>query len=236
MKPNKRVLFVDDEAGVRSSWNRYLTEAGFEVGTAVDGRAAMQELQRNPAAVVVSDLRMPSVDGLELLEWTRDQRPDVRFILLTGYGNEEIERRARELGAFEYLNKPISPETLAAVITAALHLGLLGDADPEPREMEPAVQTAEESVLAAPRDEELALAKPTDEELALAVSSTEDEQPTLEVRPALRMRGLLEVVGGLIAAPLVGLAFVIFLPVIGIGMLFWLLGQMIWEAITPAES
>jgi len=124
MNAHKKVMFVDDEEGVRLSWNRYLSAHGFEVSTAEDGAKAISKLRKEPVDVVVSDLKMPSIDGVELLEWIHDKQPHTQFILLTGYGNDAVENRVRELGAFDYLNKPISPDTLAAVVTAASILDL----------------------------------------------------------------------------------------------------------------
>jgi DNA-binding NtrC family response regulator len=199
MNAHKRVMLVDDEEGVRVSWNRYLTGRGFDVTTADDGGVAIDELSKRPADVVVSDLKMPGVDGLRLLEWIHERQPDTRFILLTGYGTEEVERRARELGAFEYLNKPIGPDALAAVVTAAMHLAVV------PEEAAPAPM---------PRVDE------TETEVA-----GEPQTPA----PRSRLRGALEVTGGLIAAPLMGLAFVVFLPVIGFVTLFWFLGSSLFK-------
>ena len=173
----KKVLFVDDEEGVRLAWNRYLTQNGFDVETAESGERAVAKLENEKNVdVVISDLRMPGLDGLQLLEWVHDRKPDTRFILLTGYGNEEVERKARALGAFEYLNKPISPEALSAVITGAL------------------IAEREKAVVPA-------VVKP-----AATVAKT---KPTF-----------LKTVGGLILAPILGLSFVLFLPVIGFAMLF----------------
>lgn len=189
---NQRVLFVDDEEGVRLSWNRFLTERGFAVSTAEDGARAISRLQQEPVDVVVADLRMPGVDGLQLLQWMHDSTPETRFILLTGYGNEEVERRARELGAYEYLNKPISPETLSAIITAAttLNIPLKG------------------------------------------VTTAEAEQPAIEMAPASEAqadtaKSPIQMAARLVLAPVIGLAFVLFLPVIGFAAFFKVLAEAI---------
>jgi len=207
MSAQKRVMFVDDEEGVRLSFNRYLSEHGFDVTTAEDGEKAISKLRHEPVDVVVADLKMPRVDGIELLEWIHDEQPGTRFILLTGFGNEEVERKVRELGAYEYLNKPISPDALSAVLTAATVLKILpGAAAAAPAaEVEPVLPPVEVAARKVPAWQK-------------------------------RVQALFEVPGGLIAAPILGLAFVIFLPVIGFGALFWTIGQKIWRTFRPATS
>ena len=199
MNAQNRVMFVDDEEGVRLGYDRYFSVHGFDVDTARNGHAAVSRLRKSPADVVVADLRMPGMDGIELLEWIHDEQPDTKFILLTGYGSDKVERRARELGAFEYLNKPIHPDTLAAVVTAATILGPGED--------------AEEA-----------------DEVSLEVSPTED--PTAaETQEASSLRRTLEIVFALVGAPILGLAFVVFLPVIGFGAFFWMLGKRISQRL-----
>lgn len=208
MSAHRKVMFVDDEEGVRLSFNRYLTEHGFDVTTAEDGETAISKLRREPVDVVVSDLRMPRVDGIELLEWIHDKQPATRFILLTGYGNEEVERKVRELGAYDYLNKPISPDALSAVLTAATVLNILPGA----------------ATVAAPA--------PAIEPVLPAVTVEAQAESVWQKRT----RALFEVPGGLIAAPILGLAFVLLLPVIGFGALFWTLGEKLWKTVRPAAT
>jgi len=207
MNAQKRVMFVDDEESVRLSWNRYLSQQGFDVTTAADGGNAIDLLRSEPIDVVVSDLRMPGVDGVQLLQWIHDERPETQFILLTGYGSEDVERKVRELGAYEYLNKPISPDTLAAVVTAATHLKLM------PQEAAMAFEAP-----AAPVATQVAAAPVT---------------PEVQAKSGLRRTA--EVAVGLVAAPLLGLAFVVFLPVIGFGALFWRMGETLKDLFKPAE-
>jgi DNA-binding NtrC family response regulator len=207
MNAQKRVMFVDDEESVRLSWNRYLSQQGFDVTTAADGGNAIDLLRSEPIDVVVSDLKMPGVDGVQLLQWIHDERPETQFILLTGYGSEDVERKVRELGAYEYLNKPISPDTLAAVVTAATHLKLMSQEAPMVFEAPTAPVAAQ--VAAAP--------------------------VTPEVQAKSGLRRTAEVAVGLVAAPLLGLAFVVFLPVIGFGALFWRMGETLKDLFKPAE-
>jgi CheY-like chemotaxis protein len=113
-------MFVDDEEGVRVSWERYFQGRGLKTTTAPDGATAIDRLSRNPVDVVVSDMRMPGKNGLELQEWLHVRQPDTRFIMLTGYGDRRLEWKTRQLGAVEYLEKPVSPDVLAHAIERAL--------------------------------------------------------------------------------------------------------------------
>ncbi|MDX1674273.1 MAG: response regulator [Longimicrobiales bacterium] len=220
MSAHNRVMFVDDEEGVRVSWDRMLTEYGFDVTTVTDGARAVSELEAHPMDVIVADWKMPVMDGLELLEWVRDEQPETRFILLTGYGDEAVERRARELGAYEYLNKPIGPETLAAIVTAAANLPQAPAAvDPEPA----AEASAAERVVVPERES-------VEVEASEAVVADEPEESTS------RLRSTAEIAGGIIVAPVLGLAFVIALPVIGFFAFAWYVGQLAWRALRPAGS
>jgi DNA-binding response OmpR family regulator len=221
MERQRRVMFVDDEEGVRQSWDRLLTAQGFAVSTAADGALAEAELEQEAADVVVADLRMPRVDGLELLEWIRERQPQTRFILVTGYGSDAVEQRARELGAYGYLHKPVNPETLSAVITSALQVDLGSGAAGAPGS---ALATVE---VPAPSTAAVRAAPP----LAVEPSSVE-----LPVAKKSRVKGALQIVGGLVVAPIAGLAFVLFLPLIGFGGLFWSLGEAIWKRVGASRA
>lgn len=240
MNAHKKVMFVDDEEGVRVGWNRYLSEHGFEVTTAEDGARAIHRLRDQPVDVVVSDLRMPGIDGIQLLEWIHERQPETRFILLTGYGNDEVERRVRELGAFEYLNKPITPDTLAAVVTAATHLKMLPGARAEAPMVfggtPPTEVVTPERVARARLTEETAAAEAAPE--TARAEGVEEAARGTEEPPARksRARASVEILIGLVVAPILGLAFVIFLPIIGFGALFWMLGETLWNAFKPAAT
>lgn len=228
MYPSERyqsVMFVDDEEGVRTSWNRLLSERGFDVTTVETGEGAINRLRERAVDVVVSDLRMPGLDGLQLLEWIHDARPQTRFILLTGYGNADVERRARELGAFEYLNKPISPEKLSAVIDAASEAVPADAPSPAPVELRAVEAAIEEHPPASPH-----------------TATEKDGRPRNVVERILtladgRPRSVWQTMLGLAVAPILGLAFVIFLPVLGFGAFLWVAGKAIWQKrAAPARA
>ncbi len=193
-----------------------LTEYGFQVTTATDGRRAISELEAHPTDVVVADWKMPVMDGLELLEWVKSQQPGTRFILLTGYGDAEVERKARELGAYEYLNKPIDPDALAAIVSAAANVQPVEPVPVAVQEPQPEVERAEATEVVE----------------AEAAEVMEEE----EAEPKSGLRSTLEIAGGLVVAPVLGLAFVIALPLIGFFAFSWYVVQTFWRALRPAGS
>lgn len=112
----KRILVVDDEESIRDLCARVLIRAGFEVITAGSGEDALSQLQGEAFDLVISDLRMPGVTGLEVLEAAKASFPTIRVVLITGFGTAETVARAKQLGADRVLTKPFNPmELLAAV-------------------------------------------------------------------------------------------------------------------------
>jgi DNA-binding NtrC family response regulator len=102
-----RLLLVDDEPTLRRVIGRALVKAGFEVAQAPDGRAALEYLRNERFDAVISDVRMPSMTGLELLARLLDEAPDMPIVLMSGSNEVESARAAAELGAFDYLPKPL---------------------------------------------------------------------------------------------------------------------------------
>lgn len=114
-----RVLLVEDDAGSRESTKTFLERAGFEVLIAEDGSRALQRLC-DGVAVILTDLRMPRVDGMELLAVVRREAPHTPVIVLTGQGSEEAAVEALKAGAFHYLTKPVNPQHLRHIVEQAL--------------------------------------------------------------------------------------------------------------------
>ena len=118
MKP--RVLVVDDDAALRYTLQEILESAGLEVELAEDGAQALERLDAEPCQLVISDLRMPKVDGLELLRKVRARPTPPRVILITAHGSEKQAVEAMKLGAFDYVTKPFELEELVAVVHRAV--------------------------------------------------------------------------------------------------------------------
>ena len=108
-----KVLVVDDSMMVRTQVTRILVGAGFEVTQACDGKDALAKLASAEAALIVCDVNMPNMSGIELLEELRvGQKNTVPFVMLTTEDQTEMVTRARSLGANGWLVKPLKPEIL----------------------------------------------------------------------------------------------------------------------------
>jgi DNA-binding NtrC family response regulator len=118
-----RVALVDDEELFRETLAKLLRRRGIEVATAADGEAGVALVRAMAPDVVVLDLRMPGIDGIETLRRIREQRPDTRVVMLTGHGSVEAGVEALRAEAFDFLLKPVSPDQLVEVILAAVAAG-----------------------------------------------------------------------------------------------------------------
>jgi DNA-binding NtrC family response regulator len=107
-KQRKRVLVVDDEENIRQILKEYLNEFGYEVACAVNGQEALQIYKNGRFDVILSDLVMRPVDGLELLGEVKKVDPDAIFIMITGYPSIESALEAVKKGARDYITKPFN--------------------------------------------------------------------------------------------------------------------------------
>ena len=123
----ERVLVVDDEEDFLKSIVKRLELRGIEVDGVADGASALELLTRKPVDVVVLDIKMPGMDGIEALRHIRSRYPDVEVIVLTGHASQEFRRLGRELGAFDYLIKPVRLDTVLERIRAACRRRRGGD-------------------------------------------------------------------------------------------------------------
>jgi len=141
------VLVVDDEAQIRTSLHGILAEEGLHVLEAADGRQALDVIKRERPELVILDIWMPEMDGLELLAQLQRQSEPPEVVMISGHGNIETAVKATKLGAFDFIEKPFSLDGLLRVVSRALahHAALshrtrtsgrphnaAGDAPPEP--------------------------------------------------------------------------------------------------------
>ncbi len=112
----KLILVVDDEENTRLALTRLLCREGYDVMTATDGCDALNQIRTHSVDLVITDLNMPVMDGLAFLKELNREHPSSHVIMLTAYGEVESYLEALNLGAFEYLNKPVKLEELIKII------------------------------------------------------------------------------------------------------------------------
>ncbi|SFM63844.1 response regulator [Thermodesulforhabdus norvegica] len=120
-----RVLIIDDERDFVETLVRRLERRGFEAYGALRGKEGIELLETHDVDVVVLDIRMPEMDGLEVLEIIKRRRPFVEVILLTGHGSLESSLKGLELGAYDYMLKPADLRALIEKIREAHERRLL---------------------------------------------------------------------------------------------------------------
>ena len=111
-----RILLVDDEEAILRSLGEVFRDLGYEVLTALDGSEALRLVSEQAVELVISDVKMPHMDGIELLSRLQTQTPDLPVILITGHGDEDTAISALQKGARDYLRKPIRVKALLAAI------------------------------------------------------------------------------------------------------------------------
>lgn len=133
----RRILVVEDDPDFRANMVEWLEDSGYVVREAPDGKAAMELASEETFEVVVTDLKMPEADGLELLEWFKVMYPSTAVIFLSGQATvQDAIKALREWGGFDFLEKPIEMTVLTGVIERALNRSK--DLQPEPPAPEPA--------------------------------------------------------------------------------------------------
>ena len=114
------ILLVDDEANVRTVFSDVLKRVGYQVKAVEDGQEAIKEVEEKTYNLALVDLRMPTMDGIEILENIKKRKPQIPVIIYTGHGSITTAVEAMRKGASDYLNKPFSPEELKLSIRKAL--------------------------------------------------------------------------------------------------------------------
>jgi two-component system response regulator GlrR len=119
-RPGPRILLADDDPDSLEGLRSLLEAWGYEVNTARDGRAALDQVPVVHPSVVITDVVMPRMTGLELLEALHHERPGIPVIVLTAHGTLETRHRAAAQGAFAYLPKPVDTTRLKSLLGSAL--------------------------------------------------------------------------------------------------------------------
>ena len=120
-----KILVIDDEAVIREGLRQALTMEGYQVVAAQNGKVGMEKLQKESFSVVISDLKMPIMGGIEVLKTISVLQPNVPVIIITGFATVDSAVDAMKNGAFEYLTKPFLPEQIIEKVQAAIKKRLL---------------------------------------------------------------------------------------------------------------
>ena len=120
MNDKANILIVDDEEVVRLSHLRSLEGSDCQTRAAEDGRQALQVMEQDPADVILLDLRMPGLDGMDVLKTIKQRWPDSEVVVITGYPCIDTAKQAVRLGAFNYLTKPLGPDEVMKAANDAM--------------------------------------------------------------------------------------------------------------------
>src|ERR671935_1534546 len=115
-----KILVVDDEPGVRSALTGVLGDEGYDVEAVSSGEACLDRVTRSPVDLVVLDVWLPGMDGLATLARLRERQVDAQVVLISGHGNIESAVRAIKMGAFDFVEKPLSLDKTVLVVSNAL--------------------------------------------------------------------------------------------------------------------
>ncbi len=116
----QNILVIDDEKAIRKALNEILTFEGFVVDEAVDGAEGAKKIKENSYDCILCDIKMPKMDGLEVLQVAREERPDTPFIVISGHGNIETAVDAVRKGAYDYISKPPDLNRLLITVRNAM--------------------------------------------------------------------------------------------------------------------
>ena len=116
---DEKILLADDEPGIRKVLSISLADSGYEVLTAEDGEAAFEIFQRTKPQIVLTDIKMPGMDGIELLQKIKQEDPDTEVIMITGHGDMELAIRSLKHEATDFVTKPINDDVLEIALKRA---------------------------------------------------------------------------------------------------------------------
>lgn len=118
--PNANILVADDEKSIRLTVSQALSSQGYEVSTAIDGRTALEQLNASPADLLLLDIQMPGMDGIEVLQKAMAQQSLLKVVMISAHGSVDNAVDAMKLGAVDYLQKPFTPGELRALVDRVL--------------------------------------------------------------------------------------------------------------------
>jgi len=230
MDASRKVLVVDDDPTVRKSIDRVLTGKGYAVITAENGEEALRKLNEEKYDLVYTDIRMPGMSGLEVAEHVKAQQPWTPVVIITGYGTEAAESRAKAAGVSSFMHKPLSPEMIEgsardAMVAAAANVITL------PVTLEaPVAEAAKDSLL---KNIALFLAAPfiglayivALPIVGMAVMANLAGRAAAKYPLVRSVARVMRNVTMMVVGPVIGLVSVVLFPFIGLAMLAWMAGK-----------
>ncbi len=120
MNDKASILIVDDEEVVRRSHLRSLADTGCHTEAAEDGHQALRVMEQHPFDVILLDLRMPGLDGMDVLKTIKERWPESEVVVITGYPSIETAKEAVRLGAQNYIAKPVGPDDVIKAANEAM--------------------------------------------------------------------------------------------------------------------
>lgn len=120
MKPPE-ILLIDDEPIVGQRLKTGLEKMGCRVEVSRDPEASLQRIRENPFDVVITDIMMPEVDGMQVLQTVKETNPEACVIIITGFATSELARESMEKGAYDMIAKPFKPADLRAMVARAVN-------------------------------------------------------------------------------------------------------------------
>ncbi len=231
MSAVRKILVVDDDPVVGKSFNRVLSGKGYVVVTAHDGPEALKHLAEGDFDVVFTDIRMPGMDGIEVAERVKAKRPWTPVVIVTGYGSEDNEERAKAAGVAAFLRKPLSPEMIEGSARKAVHVVSSAAA---PAAVSPPLAMPAAAPAASPAVERNAVVRVL-EPVAMMIVAPIVALAYVVAAPFVglallawmgiaaaarsRVGRFARNLAMMVAAPLIGLAYAVALPFIGLGVL-----------------
>ncbi|RQV98921.1 response regulator [bacterium] len=127
----KNVLIVDDEKNIRLTLSQALSAIDLNPESAMNGEEALDKLQKKKYSLILLDLKMPGMDGMEVLRRVRTQRPDIKVIIITAHGTVDSAVEATKLGAVDFIQKPFAPKEIRDLVTLVLDREKLNEKNAE---------------------------------------------------------------------------------------------------------
>lgn len=121
----KQILIVDDEERIRQSLSGVLGDEGYQISEAKEGNQALKQIENDPPDLVLLDIWMPGMDGIEVLERIKSLNPSLPVIMISGHANIELAVKATKLGAFDFIEKPLSLDKVLLTVNNALKVAKL---------------------------------------------------------------------------------------------------------------